>query len=274
MNVGEPFNPYGLFNGSYIPEAVCKYRALSPGAKLVYGRLCRFAGEDGKAFPAVATVGTELGISESQARQYIRELDRRRFVRIDRTDGARSNYVFLWHAAFEGDLGEVRKDFTTRRKAEPLQLTEPLQKTTGVQETTGVPLQKTGRVPLQLTEPEESQLRQSGKRVTPTRARGIADEDRFAEFRRRAEAYGISGSGPDWDQARSWEWRRLDLDQRTAAIAGIEARIAANAEDDPARKALPKNYLKQRMWERAIRKDARKADPFETDDPPIIRRMM
>jgi hypothetical protein len=37
MKIGERFNPYKRFPGIHIPEPVCKYRGLSPGAKLVYG---------------------------------------------------------------------------------------------------------------------------------------------------------------------------------------------------------------------------------------------
>src|SRR5438105_2445720 len=44
VKIGERFNPQKRFCGSYVPEAIYKYRGLSPGAKLIYGRLCRYAG--------------------------------------------------------------------------------------------------------------------------------------------------------------------------------------------------------------------------------------
>ena len=47
---GEPFNPVGLFHGIFIPEAICKYRGLPLGAKMVYGRLCRYAGRDAAVY--------------------------------------------------------------------------------------------------------------------------------------------------------------------------------------------------------------------------------
>ena len=100
--IGQAFSPYKLFTGIFIPEGVCKCPDLSAGAKIVYGRLCRFAGEDGKAYPAVPTVGRELGISGKQARRYVRELEEKNFIRADREPGRTSHYVFLWHAAFEG----------------------------------------------------------------------------------------------------------------------------------------------------------------------------
>ena len=36
LAIGQRFNPYKRFPGALIPEPVCKYRGLSPGAKLIY----------------------------------------------------------------------------------------------------------------------------------------------------------------------------------------------------------------------------------------------
>jgi uncharacterized protein YdaU (DUF1376 family) len=72
----------------------------------------------------------------------------------------------------------------------------------------------------------------------------------FEVFRREAEAAGMSGSGPDWDEALL-EWRRLDWDQRQAARVGIQAR--AGRADSPELASLPKNYLGRWMWERKVR---------------------
>lgn len=109
MKPGEPFNPYRRYPGALIPEPIYKYRGLSPGAKVMYGRLCRYGGEDGKVFPAIATLGEELGIGSTQARQYVHELAAKRFIGIDSESGKVSSYTFLWHDAFEGSTGTVRK---------------------------------------------------------------------------------------------------------------------------------------------------------------------
>jgi hypothetical protein len=134
FNVGQPFNPYKLFTGIFVPEAVCKYRGLTPGAKVVYGRLCRYAGKDGAAYPAISTLASEMGMGQTQARGYVGELEEKRFIKVDRQNrhyrkdgsGGSNGYVFLWHEAFAGEIGEPRK-------APP-----PLRKTGGV------PLRKTG----------------------------------------------------------------------------------------------------------------------------------
>jgi hypothetical protein len=48
LRVGQPFNPFGMFAGIVIPETQGRSPVLSPGAKLAYGRLARYAGADGK----------------------------------------------------------------------------------------------------------------------------------------------------------------------------------------------------------------------------------
>ena len=115
VKVGERFNPYKRFLGVFIPEPICKYRGLSPGAEVIYGRLCRYSG-NGDVYPATETLADEVGISERQAREYIRELERAKFIEVDhenkryRKDGSggTNTYFFLWHAAFEGDRGASR----------------------------------------------------------------------------------------------------------------------------------------------------------------------
>jgi hypothetical protein len=71
LRIGQPFKPYKLFNGIFVPEALLKYRSLSAGAKLAYGRLVRYAGEDGGCWPAIQTIAAELGIGPTQARAYV-----------------------------------------------------------------------------------------------------------------------------------------------------------------------------------------------------------
>lgn len=108
-----------------------------------------------------------------------------------------------------------------------------------------------------VTAPEQSteqstEYKAEQSRADPPASPPPADSARhdFDIFRREAEAAGMSGSGPDWDEALL-EWRRLDFEQRLAAVAGIRARV--NSRDDPALAALPGNYLARRMWERKVR---------------------
>jgi hypothetical protein len=118
VNVGDRFNPHKRFPlGIFIAESLCKYRGISPGAKLVYGRLCRYAGESGEVYPSMARLGEEIGIAERQAREYIQELEATKFIEVDRENkhyrkngsGGTNMFFFLWHEALEGDRGKPRK---------------------------------------------------------------------------------------------------------------------------------------------------------------------
>jgi hypothetical protein len=103
---GQVFNPYKKFNGILIPEAIARNPDLPPGAKLVYGRLCRYAGQQGMCYPAVDTLAKEVGLKVRQTRYHIKLLIKKRFLqKTDRTlpDGRTrtSNlYMFLWHSSF------------------------------------------------------------------------------------------------------------------------------------------------------------------------------
>jgi len=113
FEIGQTFNPYKLFTGAFIPDPVCKYRGISPGAKVIYGRLCRYAGKNGEAFPAVESLAFEVGISETQARTYLKELKAAEFIKsVVRTDHegrqTSNSYQFLWHEAFTGAAGTIR----------------------------------------------------------------------------------------------------------------------------------------------------------------------
>jgi hypothetical protein len=53
MQIGQPFNPFRLFTGIFIPEGLVRAKCISPGAKLTYGRLARYAGQKGQCYAAV-----------------------------------------------------------------------------------------------------------------------------------------------------------------------------------------------------------------------------
>ena len=100
---GQPFNPFGLFNGIHIPEALVRCKDLSPGAKISYGRLARYAGQDGACHPRQQTLADELGVSGRQVRTYLGELIQHGFLRAIRRGLHKPNdYIFLWHPIFSG----------------------------------------------------------------------------------------------------------------------------------------------------------------------------
>ena len=103
---GEPFNPYRMFTGLFIPEGLARSNLISAGAKLAYGRLARYAGQDGHCYPSMRALASEIGIGDRQAQKYIRELERARLIRrIQRFSGSAqtsNSFEFLWHVLFGG----------------------------------------------------------------------------------------------------------------------------------------------------------------------------
>lgn len=100
VELGQPFNPYRLFHGIFLPEALLSYPNMEPGAKLCYGRLSRYSGKAGECWPAVNTLAKELGVSTRQAKRYCRELEKAQFIRRDPRPGRTNHWVFLWHRVF------------------------------------------------------------------------------------------------------------------------------------------------------------------------------
>src|SRR4051812_5326338 len=105
MKPGEPFNPYNVFHALFVPEALARFRGLSPGAKLAYGRLARYAGQNGECYPAVPTLAHEIGVKDRQARSYVAELESKGFIRRVKRfkSGAQTSneFQFLWHSIFD-----------------------------------------------------------------------------------------------------------------------------------------------------------------------------
>lgn len=156
MKPGEVFRPFERFEEILIvPAELARYRGIGAGAKITWGRLARYQSKSGNAFPSIPTLAAELGIGVTQARAYVRELERENFIRIRQRSGTSSTYEFLWHSAFDGEAGE-------KRKAPPLRKTEGVV----VRKTGGVTPSVNRRTPLRKTGDEENHLSESSsKRV-------------------------------------------------------------------------------------------------------------
>jgi hypothetical protein len=166
---------------------------LSPGAKLVYGRLCRYAGKNGDAYPALQTLASEVGLAKTQTRKYLRELEAEKFIEIDRRNlhyaasgaGGTYSYWFLWHKAFEGDTGYARK---SPRSGTGLPKSGRVQKTTRV-------------TPPETRTQRESGLRESRARGKPVRIpaqQGKASEGPSENCFSRPDAKSPGISGRDF----------------------------------------------------------------------------
>lgn len=100
-------NPYKMFQGSWIPQWLEERGEISPGAKLVYARLARFAGKNGKCNPARETIAKALGYdSETMIGKYLKELVSYDLIKSIRTGLNRPNsYYFLEHKWMKHYMG-------------------------------------------------------------------------------------------------------------------------------------------------------------------------
>lgn len=109
-------NPYRLFQGAMVPNCVMRRQDLSQTAKLVYGRLCQYAGKNGEAFPSLERLAGEVGLTSwRQAHRVVTELKDfgllqvvKRAAQNGRGDGRGNSYLFLDHPIFYADDDEYQ----------------------------------------------------------------------------------------------------------------------------------------------------------------------
>jgi hypothetical protein len=107
-SAGEFYNPWRLFIGCIIPNAVSRSTELSSTAKLVFGKLCQYAGQNGQAYPSYKTLAGDVGVERRQAIRAVKELVDYGLIkpvgRRKGDGGFTSNiYAFLWHQTFSDD---------------------------------------------------------------------------------------------------------------------------------------------------------------------------
>ena len=108
IKIGEQFNPYRLFVGAFIPNALMQYTGISQGAKLIWARLAQYAGEKGEAYPSLETLANDIGVKKLQAIQYLKELEKKQFIKVLRANGKdkflhkTNRYIFLWNTILAG----------------------------------------------------------------------------------------------------------------------------------------------------------------------------
>src|ERR1700733_10712889 len=81
LQPGQPFNPYKMFTGLFVPEGLARCRSISAGAKLTWGRLARYGGANGHCHPKMETLTRQVGVGERQAQKYVAELERIDLIR-------------------------------------------------------------------------------------------------------------------------------------------------------------------------------------------------
>jgi len=88
-----------------------EHRGLGAGAKLCYIRLLGFTGKDARCYPSLEKLGTSLGVSERQARDYVKELERSGLIVIEQRGLRKTNvYLFVWTVELERLVSSVPED--------------------------------------------------------------------------------------------------------------------------------------------------------------------
>jgi len=97
-------NMYKRYYGIYIPNGVYIIDGLSSTAKLVYGRLLRYAGKNGYAYPKQETIAKELNMHISTIKTIIKELKDFGLIEVIRGNTLRhesNRYYFLEHPCLD-----------------------------------------------------------------------------------------------------------------------------------------------------------------------------
>jgi hypothetical protein len=91
-------NPYKLFYGAFVPNWLLQRTEITSGAKLMYARLCQYAGDDGHCFPSQDQLSQALGVRERQVRNQLAELIGHKLIEKRRAGLRKTNrYYFLKH---------------------------------------------------------------------------------------------------------------------------------------------------------------------------------
>ena len=111
MKPGEPYSPYRLFLCAFVPLPIMAMTDISPGAKLLFGRLALYAGQNTTCFPKLDRLSADLGSSVDSIGRWMAELTAAKLLnRAQKGSGRPAECEFIWHAALSGvTSAEVQK---------------------------------------------------------------------------------------------------------------------------------------------------------------------
>ena len=78
-----------------MPYLIMEDLRLSIGARMTYAYLLKFAWQEGSTFVSQATLADSMGLKERQLRRYLKELERTRYLVIERKDKRFNNTYIL-----------------------------------------------------------------------------------------------------------------------------------------------------------------------------------
>jgi len=117
---GEPFNPYNSYEGIFIPTGLVECTQINDSVKILLGRLFRYAGKNGKAYPYRETLLKECGFRNiKKLDRTIRQAKDLNLIKTTphitkkKIDNPPSEYVFLYSKMY--DSGEISDDKNVNR---------------------------------------------------------------------------------------------------------------------------------------------------------------
>ena len=93
-----------------VPNHVLVSARLSPGSKLAYAMLLKYAWQNDRCFPGQERLAKDMGVTDRSVRTYLQELERQRFITIKQRGLGKPNLYELNLSASAAD----RKKFPVR----------------------------------------------------------------------------------------------------------------------------------------------------------------
>jgi hypothetical protein len=84
------------FGFTQVPNFVLISKDLTPGAKLAYAMLLRYAWHNDFSFPGQVKLAEDMGVGERSVRTYLKELEAARFLEIQQRGLGKTNIYKLF----------------------------------------------------------------------------------------------------------------------------------------------------------------------------------
>lgn len=123
MVIGQEYNPYMMFTGSFIPNYIMMRKDLTSTDKLLFARLSQYSGKNGECYPSQETLADEVGCSVSAIKLSIKHLVEFKLIKVIKPQGAErlmhlhDRYVFIWSEMFE-DCSTVKNKLSDKSESD------------------------------------------------------------------------------------------------------------------------------------------------------------
>jgi len=101
----EGFDPISSLGFTQIPNAILQHRDLSPGAKITYSMLLKYAWEKDKCFPGQDRLADDIGISKRSVITYLKEIEAIGYLETKRRGRGLTNIYILKAKVRKGARG-------------------------------------------------------------------------------------------------------------------------------------------------------------------------